>query len=269
MNNIKNIKGLDSLYGSQTVVREGEGFYEIPDRVKEIMQRISEMTGDKIYLLDKGGTVLLKMYEANELEIEPIDEGGNIEVARYHDFNVYFVSSSTWFEFNGFINVKEVILPPEKDIEKNDIPRAYLLKSKSEFKKNIKVKDAKFYILPELNYPKSKFPDFLKFLKKQIKGFPKIDKVFDKNENPKNVYFFDIPKKNLKSIIDIRMYLSSISDKSYRKELIPIVGEKDADYMSNVGVELLKNGEPEILPVTQDMINKFLKEINNRYSVIR
>lgn len=47
MNDIKKIKGLDSLYGTETVYREGECFQEIPERVREIMQRISEMTNDK------------------------------------------------------------------------------------------------------------------------------------------------------------------------------------------------------------------------------
>lgn len=265
MNDIKKIKELDSLYGSQTVVREGRSFSEIPDRVKEVMQRISEITGEKIYLLDKGGRTLFNMYKNNELEIEPVDDGGNFEVAKYPDFNIYFISSISWYDYNGFISVKEVILPPDKDIKVNDIPRAYLLKSKREVEKNI---ESKFYILPELNYPKSKFPDFLKFLKKQIKGFPKIDKVFDKNEDPSTAY--DFPKKNLKSIIDIRQYLESLSDGSYKKELIPIVGERWASCMSRIAEDILKNGEPEVLnSVTQDMVKKFLKEINNRYSVIR
>lgn len=225
------------------------------------------MTNDRIYLLDKGGTCLWNLYNADELELVPVDEDGNIEVAKFEDFNVYFIGG---YGFNVFINVKSVILPPDKEVIKDDVSRVYLLVSNAKWKKNICLESPKFYILPELNYPKSKMPDFLKYLKKQVKNFPEVRRIFNKNEDPIGCGL-EIPRKNLRSMVDIREYFESIKNGKYKDELRNfITDEYTIEEMERLGLYYLSNGEPEVInSVTQDMVDRFLKDINNRYTVTR
>lgn len=288
---------LDKLHGQKKALEltySGDEVYSVSeDSITEaVRKKLESITGKSIYVIDKGNSFVGDFIDDLEYSnpTEVIDLGDFKEV-KFKDFSLYRETSGSggWYP-QAFMDAKEIILPPKSTVEKGQ-KRLYILY----------VGD-KYFKLPELEYPKI-IAQFIKWAKKKKKlTFAKADDIWNHSNNivladkdsypivrpedPTDTDRIDwyrtglscdgYPARNIKTEDDLVAYnnwllgdykkLVEKSNAAYKK-----VFKNDSwRWKREMNIPIPGKLDPTpITTITQDDIDQFISEVNNRYKVSR
>lgn len=249
---------LDRITGTRSVVREGEDFIALDESDKKLLNELDNITGKTLYLIEHGyspvvyfirdlednnSPELRRIYKSTDKAVDMIDFG-EFKIYRVVDLDLlsYSISISWRYSGNVYIDAKRVDLPFLKTITPGKDSRIYIIMDE----------EHNIYKLPELIYP-SPIKDFFKWLKKKKKISIKVKAVFDRNETFDN-YPGWAPKRNIKKESEIIGYIEDVKNNNKYGWL-------------NGWINKLKNIKD--INITQEDINLYISEANNRYKVYR
>lgn len=283
---------LDKLHGQKKALDltySGDKVYSVSEdsTTEAVRKKLESITGKSIYVIDKGSSFVGDFIDDLEYSnpTEVIDLGDFKEV-KFKDFSLYHEKSGWWRQ--TFMDAKEIILPPKSIVEKGQ-KRLYILYVGDKYLK-----------LPELEYPKI-IVQFIKWAKKKKKlTFAKADDIWNHSNNvvlvDKNSYPIlhpedqdtdridwyrtglscdGYPARNIKTEDDLVAYnnwllgdykkLVEKSNAAYKKAF---KGNSGWKWEMNVPIPG-KLDPTEITTITQDDVDQFISEVNNRYKVSR
>ena len=257
-NFVKSLTGktLDKISGTRTVYREGSEFYSLSSNTIKLIEELEEITGQTLYLIDKGFSYLQKYIKdldnSRYSKIETTsDRLKNYElcVLEFIDFNIYFLRMKEFHYYISMIlmNAKSVILPLKSDMKLSS-ERIFVVRGNDNY----------LYKFPRLSYPKA-VKGLFEWLKKTKKINIKVIEIWDKNEDCGKWFEsekrYRIPKRNLVDDDSIKDYIDFLEN-----EYLP-------KYQSKNKVVLLKSLID--INITQQDISEFVNLQNNRYKVNR
>lgn len=255
---VKFIK-LDRITGTRGIVRtDGCMFTEMDEYTKDLIKQLESITGETLYAIEHGCSQImdfisnLEKNAPNELKIVYDDMANNnvmIKELDLKDFKIYSkIYYNKYYDREGlivFMNVKKVDLPFLKKTTLSNESRIYITLDE----------DYNVYKFPFLNYP-TPIKDFFKWLKKKKKISEKVKIVFDRNESFDR-YSGWIPKKNIKTESEIQDYIEE--------------NERNNNNKNSIYTNTIQRWKNEIkdVTITQDDINQYITEANNRYKIYR
>lgn len=249
---------LDRITGTRSIVRtDGSSFTEIDESTKKKLEELDSITGKTLYLIEHGCSQVIDFLDNLEENNSPdlvvtlddsADGGWIIKTVDFGDFKIYEVINSTspryfkWWGRTILMDVRKVDLPYLKQTTLSKVSRIYIAMDDS----------YGLYKFPSLMYP-SPIKDFFKWLKKKKKISVKIRSVFDRNETFES-YSGWMMKRNIKSESEIPEYIQDVKN-----------NDKHGWYGG--WIRHLENVKD--ITITQDDINLYISEANNRYKVYR
>lgn len=248
---VKELEGkLDSIHGNRgNVPKDSYYLYEMDLKADATeLEKAEHIAKEKLWLVDKGESFVYDFMGKHD----GVDLGNNC--TRYdfeQDVRFYRI------RFLGiYMNVRRVVLPPKKTVEVGKTKRLYILKDW----RNL-------YKTPMLLFPPS-LKELLKWLKKKKKiKLGKDIEIWNHNETLDSWTYTYTPMKNIKSEEDLIDYNNWI-ETEYR-DWIDNVHSKEWRNVRGMDKSKAVKINPTILEITQEDVDQFVVDYNNRFSVER
>jgi hypothetical protein len=248
---VKELEGkLDSIHGNRGNVPEDSYYLYEMDLKADVteLEKAEHIAKEKLWLVDKGESFVYDFMKKHD----GVDLGNNC--TRYdfeQDVRFYCI------RFLGiYMNVRRVVLPPKKTVEVGKTKRLYILKD-----------GRNLYKTPMLLFPPSP-KELLKWLKKKKKiKLGKDTEIWNHNETLDTMIHSYTPMKNIKSEEDLIDYNNWI-ETEYR-DWIDNVHNKFWTRVCVMDKSKAIRINPTILEITQEDVDQFVVNYNNRFSVER
>ena len=258
-------KALDLTYSGDEICGASE------DTEAEAYRKdLERITGKAIYAIDKGesfvGHFIDDLKDSNPSEVIDL---GDYEEVKFKDFSLYLKKSRWWGSRRAYMDVKEIILPPKSTVEKGQ-KRLYILYVGGEYFK-----------LPELEYKADDIWNHSHNVVLVDKDSYPIVQLKDQTDTDRIDWYRTglsgkgYPARNIKTEDDLIAYnnwllgdyktLVEKSNAAYKKAF---KGNSGWDWEKNVLIPGKLDPTP-ITTITQDDVDQFISEVNNRYKVSR
>ena len=247
---VKELEGnLDSIHGNRGNISEDSYYlYEMDLKADATeLERAEHIAKEKLWLVGKGESFVYKFMKKHD----GVDLENNC--TRYdfeQNIRFYYIRS-----LGIYMNIHRVVLPPKKTIEVGKTKRLYILKDG----KNL-------YRTPMLLFPPSP-KELIKWLKKKKKiKLGKVE-IWNHNETLDIWTYTYTPMKNIKSEEELVDYNNWI-ETEYR-DWITNVHSKEWKEVRVLDKSKAVKINPSLLTITQEDVDQFVEDYNNRFSVER
>lgn len=254
---------LDRITGTRGIVRtDGCMFTEMDESLKNEIKQLESITGDTLYAIEHGCSQVINFISnleknaTNELKIVYDDMANNNVMIKELDLKDFKIYSKIYY--NKYYDRERLIILVFMNVKKVDLP--FLNKTALSNESRIYITLDEYnnvYKFPLLRYP-TPIKDFFKWLKKKKKISKKVKIMFDRNESFGSCSGW-IPKKNIKTDGEIQDYIKILEEEG-KKE--------NSTFKYTKTIQRWKNEINEVT-ITQDDINLYISEANNRYKIYR